>query len=254
LRKITILLLPLIILLAAVLRFYQIDVSPKAMYGDSLTLVLDAYSILKTGHDQKGEFLPLVFSQGGGRPGGYIYATIPFVAVFGPTALVARMVSVLSGIGIVLLLYLLGKMLFSKEAGLAMAAVAAVNPWSLSLSRGAFETHFALFLALAGFYFFLKGLKNKYWFILFGLAFGLSIQTYYTYLLSIPLFTVLLLFWSRRFPAVALAIIAASAVLSVYLMVSRGSQDRFGNINIFALPTNGLPGDLDADILGTIAA
>src|SRR3989304_2298226 len=135
------LLLLLILLIAAFLRFYQIDINPKALYGDSLTLVYDAYSIYKTGHDQKGQFLPLVFSLGGGRPAGYVYATVPFAALFGPTAFAARMVSVLSGIGIVLLLFSLGKKLFSVSAGLAIAAVAALNPWELSLSREAYETH-----------------------------------------------------------------------------------------------------------------
>lgn len=213
------------------------------MYGDGITLVYDAYSIAKTGHDQKGNFLPLLFELGGGRPGGYVYASVPFAALFGPTPLAASFVSVLSGIGIVLLLYLLGKMFFSKGVGLAIAAIAAFNPWDLSLSRGPFETHFALFLALMGFYFFMKGLKKQYWFIFFGLSFGLAIQTYSTYGLVIPLITVWLLVWHRRFNffhylkkplfLISLTIIVASTSLSLFLMVSRGNQDRFGAINIF---------------------
>lgn len=221
------------------------------MYGDGLTLVYDAYSILKTGHDQKGEFLPLVFSLGGGRPGGYIYATIPFVALFGPTPLAERMISVLSGIGIVFILYLLGKKFFSEGAGLAIAAVAALNPWELSLSRGPFETHFALFLTLLGFYCFLQGFGNKFYFLIFGVSFALASQTYSTYRLTVPLFTILLFliyfpksdmgtrFYTlknslkRSFLLFCLTLIAASTILSIYLTVSRGNQDRFGIINIF---------------------
>lgn len=105
-----------ILLIAIAFRFYQIDTNPKSLYGDGLTAVYDAYSIYKTGHDQKGNFLPLVFSLGGGRPGGYVYATVPFAAIFGPTTLAAQMVSVLSGIGIVLILYLLGKKFISEGA------------------------------------------------------------------------------------------------------------------------------------------
>lgn len=217
------------------------------MYGDSLTLVYDAYSILKTGHDQKGEFLPLVFSLGGARPAGYVYATIPFVAIFGPTSVASRMVSVLSGLGIILLLYLLGKKLFSENVGVAIAAVASLSPWDLSLSRGPFETHFALFLALLGFYAFLKGFKNTFWFVIFGLAFGLAEQTYPSYRLMIPLFTILLLLWNKHYKiifdkkilfyiAIALVIIGASSILSLYLTFTRGKQDRFENINIFGDP------------------
>lgn len=244
-KKTTIILI-VIILIAAFLRFYQIDTNPKAMYGDGLTAVYDAYSILKTGYDQKGEFMPLVFSLGGGRPGGYIYATVPFVALFGPTALSSRMVSVLSGIGIVFLLYLLGKRFFSEGAGLTIAAVAAVNPWELSLSRGPFETHFALFLTLFGFYSFLQGLKQKYWFIAFGLALGLAMHTYSTYKLIIPLFAVTLVIWvgkktlleNLRKPVfvLSLLIIFTSALLGVYLTISRGREDRFDIINLFNDP------------------
>ncbi len=247
------LLLVIILLAAAVFRFYQIDTNPKAMYGDGLTAVYDAYSILKTGHDQKGNFLPLVFSLGGGRPGGYVYATVPFVALFGPTALASQMVSVLSGIGIIFLLYLLGKKLLSEKIGLAIAAVAALNPWELSLSRGPFESHFALFLTLLGFYGFLRGLKEKYWFLLFALSFSLATQTYSTYRLTIPLLAaLLLLFYLPTFHAgtrfniaswlkkpillLSLVIIIASAFLSVYLTVSRGKEDRFDIINIFKDP------------------
>lgn len=236
--------LVLIILVAIFFRFYQINTNPIAMYGDGLTAVYDAYSILKTGHDQKGEFMPLVFSLGGGRPGGYIYATVPFVALFGPTETASVMVSVLSGIGIIFLLYFLGKRLFSRSIGLAIAAVAAINPWELSLSRGPFESHFALFLTLFGFYSFIRGLKQTYWFIPFGLAFGLAIHTYSTYRLIIPLFTVILLFWigkkilfenlKKPFFIFSLMIIFALALLGVYSTFSRGSQDRFGIINIFS--------------------
>lgn len=236
-----------IIFVATFLRLYQIDTNPIALYGDSLTGVYDAYSILKTGHDQKGEFMPLVFSLGGGRPGGYIYATVPFVALFGPTALSSRMVSVLSGIGIVFLLYLLGKRFFSEGIGLAIAAVAAINPWELSLSRGPFETHFALFLTLFGFYSFIKGLKQKYWFIAFGLSLGLAMHTYSTYKLIIPLFVVILFLWigkktlleNFRKPVFifSLIVIFVLAVLGVYLTISRGSQDRFDIINIFNDPS-----------------
>ncbi len=248
-RKTT-LILGIIILISVILRFYQTDKNPRAMYGDSLTGVYDAYSILKTGHDQKGNFFPLVFPLGGGRPGGYIYATVPFVALFGPNALASRSVSVLSGIGIVILLYLLGKKFHSEKAGLAIAAAAALNPWSLSLSRGPFESHFALFLTLLGVYAFLRGLKNNLWFLLFGLSFGLASQTYSTFRLTIPMLSVLLLAWattnSIRLPGEALrgylkktalllslAIIVLSTILSIYLTISRGSEDRFGMINIF---------------------
>lgn len=242
-KKHTILLL--ILLIAALLRFYQIDSNPKSMYGDGMTAVYDAWSIFKTGHDQKGNFMPLTFSLGGGRPAGYVYATVPFAAVLGPTALAAQMVSVLSGIGIVLLLCLLVRRFLPQKAALAVAAVAALNPWNLSLSRGPFESHFALFLTLLGVYAFMRG---GLWLLITGVSFGLASQTYGTYRFTIPLLTTLLMLihlptfhvgtrFKKPILLFSLLIIAASTILSVYLTMSRGRQDRFDIINIFKDPS-----------------
>lgn len=236
----------LIVLLGLLLRFINIDSNPKSMYGDSLTLVYDAYSILRTGKDQTGQFLPLYFSMGGGRPALYIYATIPFVALFGPTALAARSVSILSGIGIIILLYLTCKQLFSRKVGLTVALLASLTPWELSLSRGAFESHFALFLSLLGLYCFLNRDKQKTFYLASSISFALAIQTYSTYVLIIPLFILTLLYQAgllsikkiflQKKLISFLALIVISCIFSIYISYSRGSKDRFSNLQIFSEP------------------
>lgn len=235
----------LILLLAFFLRIYDIDNNPKSMYGDELTLVYDAYSLLKTGQDQKGESWPLFFSMGGGRPAGYIYATIPFTAIFGPTALAARFVSVLSGAGIVFLIYLITSIIISKRVGIFSSLLAAITPWELSLSRGGFESHLALFFGLLGFYLFLIASKKNVFYILSALSFALAMQTYLTYVLTIP-FIVLLIAYSYRKTIfsqkkqfkiyilfLSLLILLGSLSFSLYTSLSRGSKDRFSNLYIF---------------------
>src|SRR4029078_868310 len=101
-----------------------------------------------TGHDQKGNFLPVIFELGGHRPPGYVYATIPFVAIFGPSAIAANSVSILSGLRIIFLLFLIGRLFYSDRVGLLAAFLVAITPWDLSLSRGPFESHLALFLVV----------------------------------------------------------------------------------------------------------
>lgn len=239
----------LILVLAFILRIYDISNNPNSMYGDELTLVYDAYSLLKTGQDQKGESWPLFFSMGGGRPAGYIYATIPFTALFGPTVLAARMVSVLSGVGITLLIYLITRLLFfrrktdlrfvSDEAGLTAALVAAITPWELNLSRGAFESHFALFLSLLGLYFFLLATRRRLFYLFSALSFFLSMQTYLTYVLSVPLFVGMLAYFAKdklKFSPIVIAsilILILSLIFSIYTSISRGSKDRVGNLFIY---------------------
>ncbi|MDP3758248.1 MAG: glycosyltransferase family 39 protein, partial [Candidatus Daviesbacteria bacterium] len=188
------LILVAILLLGLLLRVIFINTSPSSLYGDELTVTLDAYSLLKTGHDQLGNFLPLTFPMGAGRPAGYVYGSIPFVALFGPTAIGVRALSILSGMGIIFLLYLGGKRLFSEKLGLLAAFIGAVSPWDISLSRGGFEAHFALFLALLGTFLFMLANRRPIFYILSALSFGLTLHTYPTYKVSLLLFLPLL-FW-----------------------------------------------------------
>src|SRR3990172_9832234 len=82
-----------ILLIGFAIRAYRINEVP--LYGDELTMVYDSYSILKTGMDATGQSFPLTFSMGSGRPGRFIYFSLPFVALFGPTALGVRSLSLL---------------------------------------------------------------------------------------------------------------------------------------------------------------
>lgn len=235
----------IIFLLAAILRFFDIGSNPKAMYGDELTLVYDAYSISRTTQDQKGERFPLVFQLGAARPPGYVYATVPFAAMLGPTALAARLVSVLSGIGIVILLYLLTSELLNKEVALIAALLGAISPWGISLSRAGFEANFALFLILLGIWTFFKGLKKPIWLIISALVFATAIQTYPTGRLTVPLLVILLIQINFKqikdlakktnylLIPLAVGILLLSFVLSLYLMFSIGERDRFSTISIF---------------------
>lgn len=236
-----------ILSVAFLLRITNISNNPPAMYGDELTMVLDVNSILHTGFDTTGKFLPLNFTMGGGRPVGYGYFSIPFVAMFGTTALAVRMLSVLSGVGIVFLIYWLGKILFSKQIGLVASGILAVSPWDLSLSRGGFETHFALFLALLMVVLSLFTYKRPWFYAFAALAFGLSINTYSTYKFTLPVFLPFLL-WFSKFKQNLINIklknyfIATGFILCLFLLLLviqalfNSSESRFLSINIFSNP------------------
>lgn len=232
-----------ILLLALFLRLVNLDINPPALYGDELTLVYDAYSILKTGHDQTGAFLPLTFSMSEGRPPFYVYASIPLVALFGPNALSARLLSVFSGVGMVFLMYLLLKKIISKRVAVAAALFTAISPWDLSLSRGGFETHLALFLSLAGVTTLIFA-KHKPWLLLLSaLLFGLAIHTYHSYKVVLLLFLPMLV-WFADFKSllkeknmgkyVSISLIVFVFLAGVWLyQVGRGGETRFQNTNLF---------------------
>jgi 4-amino-4-deoxy-L-arabinose transferase-like glycosyltransferase len=235
----------LILILAFALMLRLFNLSKLPMYGDELTLVYDSYSLLKTGHDQTGQFLPLTFRMGAGRPAGYVYASIPFVGLFGPSALGVRMLSILSGLGIITLIYLMVKRLFNQNVAITSAIFAAISPWELSLSRGGFEAHFALFLVLLGTYSFLLSEKKPWHLMITTITFGLAIHTYPIYKLVLPLIAIGLIYYAGWFrykfisanrKIVFLSLITGLLfiVVSIFQTVYAGSEQRFTAINVFS--------------------
>jgi len=206
------------------------------LYGDELTLVYDSYSILKTGHDQTGKLLPITFPMRGISPGGYVYASVPFVAMFGPTAAGVRALSLLSGMGIILLMFFLGKKLFSEEVGLTAAFLMGISPWDIYLSRAGFEAHLALFLALLGVVCFLN---KKY--VIYALAWGFAVLTYPTFRLTLPLLFLVILWYmevknviKNRMFTISLVVLAIFGGIILRGIVFGGDQKRFQEINVFS--------------------
>lgn len=223
-----------ILLLGFVIRVYKIQSLP--LYGDELTMVYDTYSIGKTGMDATGQKFPLTFKMGQGRPGGYIYFSVPFVSLFGPTVWGERALSLLSGLGIIVLMYFLGKKIFNQKIGMIAALLAAVSPWDIYLSRGGFEAHFALFLALLGITMFIY--KKYLW---WAVSWGIAIFTYPTFKLTLPLMFLLLglvtgfpkLLKNKMF-LIGTSVLLVFGIIAATQTFTAGSENRFLSENVFA--------------------
>lgn len=199
-------------------------------------MVYDTYSIAKTGMDSTGARLPLTFRMGAGRSGGYIYFSVPFIDLLGPTALGVRALSLLSGLGIIILAYFLTKKLFNEKVGILASLVMAISPWDIYLSRAGFEAHFALFLALLGVTAFLY---KRY--IVWGVAWGLAIHTYPTFKLTLPLMGVLLLWFNGFRVILKQKLLVAGFIILLFFggiaavqTLTANSEQRFLSENIFA--------------------
>jgi hypothetical protein len=206
------------------------------MYGDELTMVYDTYSLIKTGKDSTGQAFPLTFKMGAGRPGGYIYFSMPFVYLFGPTEWGERSLSLFSSLGIIVLMYFLGKKLFGERVGYVASFIASVSLWDIYLAKGGFEAHFALFLALFGIVTFLY---KKY--IPWAITWGLAIFTYPTFKLTLPVVFLVLLWYSgiknvvkNKFFIISLVVLAIFGGLAVRETFRGLSEERFSNINVFS--------------------
>src|SRR3989344_8706018 len=185
-----ILLIAAIFLLALALRTVNLGDHPPGLTWDEAGLGYNAYSILKTGRDEHGVFMPLIFkSFGDYKPGIYVYLTVPSIAVFGLTEFAVRFPSALFGALAVIGIYLFTNLLFpGKKIGYLAALFLAVMPWHLHFSRGGWEVNVFATLLLFAAYFLLLSLTNKKVSPLISIfLFALTIFTYQAAKLLSPL-------------------------------------------------------------------
>ena len=178
----------LVVLLASTLRFYKLSDFPPSLNWDEISHGFNAYSILKTGLDEWGVSFPTIFkAYGDYKLPVYIYLTAIQEFIFGLNDFSVRMTSVLAGIGIVIFSYLLAKKLWGQKVGLVSALLVAIEPWSFFLSRGAFEANVGQFFIVSGIYLFVKGLEKHSLLGISSLFLGLSLWTYNSDRVFVPL-------------------------------------------------------------------
>lgn len=233
----------IIIAFSALIRLWILGSNPPHLTPDEASIGYNAYSILKTGRDEYGSFLPVIFkSFGDYKPGLYIYLAVPSVAVFGLTEFAVRLPSALSGIMSVYLIFLIVLELFkNKKLALISAFVASITPWLVYFSRGAWEVNTALTLTLAGIYFFLRSLKDSKNFILSAVFFALTLTSYQGAKLSTGIAVLILgiLYWKDIFKFekkhIYLSVIAAAIIASpIILSLFTGQAGRLEVFSVFS--------------------
>lgn len=191
-KKLSKLILPVILLLAAFLRIYQLNSIPVSLNWDEVSLGYNAYSIFKTGRDEWGNFLPFIFRAFGDyKLPLYIYLTAPIVGLFGLNTLTTRFVSIFAGIILPLIIYKILMLIYPKSKSLSLigAFIFALAPWHIFLSRVALEANLFLTLFFISLYFLLK--KN---YSLSTVFYGLCLFTYNSSRALLPFYLLLVTF------------------------------------------------------------
>lgn len=238
-----------ILLLAAVLRLYNLASNPPSLNWDEASIGYNAYSILKTGNDEYGNFLPLEFrSFDDYKPPVYVYLAVPSIAIFGLTELGTRFPAALFGILSVAVFYLLLRQVLQKNLSgirttvpLIGAFLLAISPWHLQFSRAAYEGNIGLFFLMLALYLFFVGLTKKGVLILSILSLVLSLYSYHSFRLIIPLFIpILFIFYykellKQKIVTVVSAVLLILLVLPVYMgfLNPQGSKARLSMVSIF---------------------
>jgi len=140
----------IVLFLFLISRLYKIDKIPRSVYWDEASIGYNAYSILKTGRDEWGQFLPLHFRAFGEfKLPVYIYSVTPFIYSFGLNELSVRLPSVFYSLGSLVLIYLLAKKMFKEEKiALLSSFLFAILPWDFIFSRTGYEASAGLFFYL----------------------------------------------------------------------------------------------------------
>ncbi len=180
----------LIFLLAVILRFWQLGQNPPSLNWDEVSIGYNAYSILQTGKDEYGNFLPLTFrSLDDYKQPVYPYLTVISEYFFGITPFAVRLPSALLGSLTVIVLYFLVKELInSKRIALLSAFFLCILPWHIQFSRVAIEANIGLFFLTLGILIFLMSFKQKSWLLPLSVIFlTLSMYSYLSFRVVVPL-------------------------------------------------------------------
>jgi 4-amino-4-deoxy-L-arabinose transferase-like glycosyltransferase len=188
-----------VVIVAAVVRFYQLDKIPVSLYWDEVSQGYNAYSISQTLRDEYGNFMPLLFRAFDDyKMPLNIYLTAFSVKAFGLNEFAVRFPSALLGTLTVFMAFFLVRQLLErcgwlmgqkyKDAiALASGFLLAISPWHIQFSRAGFEANVALFFVVLGVYFFLKG-SEKYRYYLFSLfSFVLACYGYRSVEIFLPI-------------------------------------------------------------------
>ena len=191
-KKIEKIIVGLVLVLSFVFKVYGIDKSPASVGFDEAGLGYNAYSILKTGKDEYGNFLPLSLrSFNDYKPALYTYLSIPFVAVLGLNETSTRMVSVLAGTLSLLFLYLfIREFVVNNKLRYFVFIVLSFEPWRVHFSRVALEANLSSCFFMMGAWFLYK-CKNRMLTVIF---FALSAYSYHGARAAAPVLIILFVF------------------------------------------------------------
>lgn len=239
-----------IVLVAALLRFWQLGVNPPSLTWDEVAWGYNAYSLGIDGRDEFGRFLPLDYLESFGdyKPPVYAYLDVVPVKIFGLNEFATRFPSAFLGTCAVLVTYFLVKRLFPKSEkkhwyALAAALFLALSPWHIMLSRAAFEANVAMFFILVGVWQFLAFTQNKKPYALFFsmLAFVVSVNTFNSARVVAPLLVLILagafwkILWEKKMIVILMTIIGLALLIPfIHFSLSPQAKLRYNEVNIFS--------------------
>lgn len=235
----------LALIAGAGLRVARLDKMPPALNQDEACDGYDAYSILITGRDHHGNFMPIVMQAFNDyRMPLLQYSLVPLVAAFGLKTTTVRLGAAIWGMADLAAMVCLAGLMLGWAGAAAAALLGALSPWHLAFSRFGQEAitgSATITLAITCFFAWLRTCKNRY-LVMSAVFFGFSLYSYSVARLATPLMVALLAILYRRKirqvwpnPLIALMVIVVFAVpQAVVTMRHRAEmQAQYHNLSLF---------------------
>lgn len=238
-----------VVLIAFLLRFWNLGITPPSLYWDEVSQAYNSYSLLKTGHDEHKELFPLARFQAFGdyKAPTYIYLDILPILLFGQSEFAVRLPSALLGSLTVVLAYFLSlEIFFNNKKKYFISIVAslmlAISPWHVQLSRVAYEANVATFFTVGGMLLFFLGFRKNINYLLLSVAlFVIGFYSFNAHRIFIPLLVILFIVIYRKFLSENIKKVSLFALVGlvfllpfIFYLKSPESRLRFKEVNIFS--------------------
>ncbi len=254
--------LVLVVILAALIRFFQLSSNPPSLSWDEAAIGWNAKTIFHARRDEYGKLLPLSFkSFGDYKSPVYIYLTAPIVGLFGLNEINVRLLSVLAGISSIVVIYFITKELIPKQKNLPLisAALLTITPWHILMSRPAFEPNLAFMFILLAILFRLKSFNNPKLTIVAALSVIAALYSYQSPKIFLPLLILggITIFRKKVFAKKMKAWTTIAAILVMILLLPlakdtlAGSGARFQGTSIF-YTREGEPESINLNLISKI--
>lgn len=231
----------LIFAVGIIVRVWKFGAIPAGFNQDGAMGAVDALALAHHGTDRFGMWLPVHFTAWGfGQMSVLLsYLSVPFIAVFGLSAVTARIAVLIVSVLALWVIYLLSKLIFNNKAALVIFAFCAIDPWHIMQSRWALDCNMFPHFLLFSVYFLCLGLKKKKIYLYVSMIFfGIAMYSYGIAWYSVPLMLLILfiyllgakrLAWKDAFLSALTYLIVAWPIFGVMI------------INLFKLPTLATP-------------
>ncbi len=251
-----------VLLVAAILRTVRLDTFPPGLYADVAVNGLDALGVPAQG-------LHVIYPRGAGNgiEGMIVWLDALSVALLGQRPIALYLTTVVIGLVMLPVHYLLAATLFGRRVGLISTALLGVSFWAVHYSRLGYRTLLVpLFLDLVFLLLWWAARRQSVWlWALAGVVLGLGAYTYTSYRLVVLVIAGLVVarILARRdipgnrssWVVVVVAAAAVAAPLAIATMLNPDVLNRDIGVSVLkGGPLAGLPGRVADHALRTLAA